>query len=268
MTTNHFRQRNFLGFRVDDWIEPELLTYMENAIINRKPINIWGISVPIISLVRKYPQVVDFSKQFDIVVPDGAGIPLIIRFFRQRVRKHIGLPYVAKSMIELAAQKGYRLMILGGTPEINRDASERLQRRYPALKLCPGLHGYYQQKDEMEVVQYIKESRPDILLVGMSTPKKELFLLKWTNFMQVPVCIACGGYIDILAGKTNLPPKFIENMALSWFWRFMQEPKRLFSNIFINELLFIFYILPRAMMHRFGYTGKFPHISFLIKNKH
>lgn len=267
-TLPKIRQCNILGFRVEDWIMPELIAHLEQAIRLRIPTNVWGISIPVISMFRKYPEAIEYSNKFDVVVPDGAGIPIITHFFNQRLRTHLGLPHVAQTMIDMAALNGYRLMILGGTPDVNNSANENLRCKYPNLNICPGLHGYYHENEEFSIAQKIKDAHPDILLVGMSMPKKERFLLQWTNFMQVPVCIACGGYIDILAGKTNLPPKFIENMALSWFWRFMQEPKRLFSNIFINELLFIFYILPRAMMHRFGYAGKFPHISFLIKIKH
>jgi N-acetylglucosaminyldiphosphoundecaprenol N-acetyl-beta-D-mannosaminyltransferase len=223
---------------------PELVEVLDYAIVNRIPVHVWGISIPMLSLVRRFPEIVDFSQQFDIVVPDGAGVHVFGRFFGQSIRAHVGLPYVAQKMIKLAASKGYRLLILGATPEVNAEAGRRLLGQYPSLQLCPGIDGYYPPESEAEVALRIRNMKPDILLVGMSLPKKELFLLRWKDFMQVPVGVACGGYLDVLAGKTSLAPKIMERLALSWLWRFIQEPKRLFSNILVSQLLFLFYVLP------------------------
>lgn len=119
-------------------------------------------------------------------------------------------------MIKLAAAKGYRLLLFGATPEVNAEAGRRLVEEYPTLKLCPGIDGYYPEAAEPEIAQRIKEMRPDIVLAGMSLPNKEPFVLKWKDYMLVPVNIACGGYLDILAGKTTLAPKSIERLDLSW----------------------------------------------------
>lgn len=250
------RQRDLLGLRVEDWTMPELVEFLDQAIVHRTPVHVWGISIPMLPLVRKFPEIVDFSQQFDVVVPDGAGIHFFGRFFGQRIRSHVGLPYVAQEMIKLATRKGYRLMILGALPEINAKAGRLLVERYPSLQLCPGVDGYYPPESEAEVAYRIRDMKPDILLVGMSLPKKEKFLLCWKEVMQVPVSVACGGYIDVLAGKTKLAPKIVERLALSWLWRFIQEPKRLFSNILVSQLLFLLYILPLAMIYRVVAPGR------------
>jgi len=258
------RRRDLLGVRVDDWTMPELVEVLDYAIVNRIPVHVWGISIPMLSLVRKFPEIVDFSQQFDIVVPDGAGMHFFARFFGQRIRAHVGLPYVAHEMIELAARKGYKLLLLGATPEVNAEAGRRLLAQYPALNLCPGIDGYYRPEAEADVAQRVRDMKPDIVLVGMSLPKKELFLLRWKDFMQVPVGVACGGYLDVLAGKTSLAPKIVERLALSWLWRFVQEPKRLFSNILVSQLLFLFYIFPVAMISRIRAPDRSIHVYDLF----
>jgi N-acetylglucosaminyldiphosphoundecaprenol N-acetyl-beta-D-mannosaminyltransferase len=106
---------------------------------------------------------------------------------------------------------------------------------------------------------------PDILLVGMPLPKKELFLLRWKEFMQVPVSVACGGYLDVLAGKTSLAPKVLERLAMSWLWRFVQEPRRLCSNILISQLLLLFYVFPVAMLSRVVAPSRPIHVYDLFR---
>ena len=259
------RQRDFLGLRIEDWIMPELVEFLDQAIVHHTPVHVWGISVPLLSLVRKYPEIVNFNQQFDIVVADGAGIPFFGRILGQRIRTHVGLSHVAQEMIELAARKGYRLLVLGATPEVNAEVGRRLLIKYPTLKLCPGIDGYYPPGLEGKVAQRVKDLKPDILLVGMSLPKKELFLLRWKEFMQVPVGIACGGYLDVLAGKTTLAPKVLEQIGMSWLWRFIQEPQRMFSYILLSEFLFVFYIFPLAMINRVVAPGRPFHIHNLFR---
>ena len=244
------RQRNLLGLRVEDWTMAELVGALDGSVVRRQPVHVWGISVPFFGMVRRFPQIVEFSQQFDVVIPDGAGIAPIGRLLGVPIRAHVGLPQLASAMIELAVQRGYRLLLLGATPAVNAEAGRRLLLQYPDLDLCPGIDGYYPPEAEEAVARQIHDLKPDVLLVGMSLPKKENFLLRWKDAMQVPVAIACGGYLDVLAGKTTLAPKLIERLAFSWLWRFIQEPRRFFSRILVNELLFVFYILPVALFQR------------------
>lgn len=262
------RRRNLLGLRVDDWTMSELIEYLDQCIISRTPVNLWGISVPLFAMVRNAPEIVDFAKKFDIVVADGAGIPIFSRFMGQHIREHVGLPYVAEGLIDLAARKGYSVLLLGATKEVNMEAGRRLLEKYPSLKLYPGIDGYYPAAEEAEIATRIKNLQPDILLVGMSFPKKEKFLLMWKDFLKVPVGIACGGYIDVLAGKTSLAPKVIERLAMSWFWRFILEPRRLFSNIFLGVLLFIFYIFPASLLSQIFLPNRDLHVFDLFPGAH
>lgn len=248
MTPSTSRQRNLLGLRVEDWTMPELVATLDAAVVQRSPVHVWGINVPMFGQARNSPQIVDYTHQFDFVVADGAGIPLYGRLMGQQLRAHVGLPYVSSAMIKLAAEKGYRLLLFGATPEVNAAARQQIQEQYPSVKLCPGIDGYYPPEAEADVARRIRDLQPDILLVGMTFPKKEQFLLRWKDFMQVPVSVACGGYFDVLAGKTSLAPKLIERMAMSWLWRFMLEPRRLFSRIFLNNLLFLLYVLPVTLV--------------------
>jgi N-acetylglucosaminyldiphosphoundecaprenol N-acetyl-beta-D-mannosaminyltransferase len=244
------RQRNLLGLRVEDWTMHELVEVLSSAIVNRTPVHVWGISVSQLSLVRKHPEIVDFTHQFDIVTADGAGVPILGRLMGQKIRAHIGLPYVSQEMIELAATNRYRLLLFGATPDVNARVRARLREQYATIDLCPGIDGYYPPEAEAGIAERIRDLKPDILLVGMSFPKKEHFLLRWKDHIQVPVSVCCGGYFDVLAGKTHLAPKVIERMAMSWLWRFIQEPRRLFYGTFASGLIFIFYVFPIAMISR------------------
>jgi N-acetylglucosaminyldiphosphoundecaprenol N-acetyl-beta-D-mannosaminyltransferase len=244
------RQRNLLGLRVEDWTLAELVEALEQAVIHHIPVHVWGINIPLFAMVRSVPELIDFSHQFDVVIADGAGIPIFGFIMRQHIRAHVATPHLADEIIKLSAQKGYRILLFGATPEMNSIANRNLIQKYPQIKLCQGIDGYYLPESEADIAKQIRDLKPDILLVGMAVPKKEKFLLKWKDYMNVPVGIACGGYIDVLAGKTNLAPKIIERLAMSWLWRFLQEPKRLFSKMFVGGLLFIFYIFPVAFVNR------------------
>ena len=261
------RQRNILGLRVEDWTMAELVETLNSAIESHTPITVWGIALSLFSQVRKFPEIINFTQQFDSVTADGASIPWFGRILSQNIREHIGISYLAEEMIALADRKGYKILIFGATHEINAEAGRRILDKYPSLKLCKGIDGYYNADSEAEIAQHIRDSKPDILLVGMSFPKKELFLLRWKEFIQVPVSIACGGYIDVLSGKTSLAPNIITKLSMSWLWRLMQEPKRLFLKNIVNVSLFLFYIFPITIIRRLITPDKQLHILHFFSNK-
>lgn len=261
------RQRNLLGLRVEDWKMIELVDVLDRAVRERQSLHVWGICVVQFALVKEYPEIVDFSQRFDIMTADGAGIPFFGRLMGQKIREHVGLPYVSEEMIRLAARKGYRLLLFGATPEVNAEAARRLKRQYPALRLLPGIHGYYEPEQEREIAEKIRRLKPDILLVGITFPKKERFVLKWKEYLGVPVSVACGGYFDVLAGKTTLAPKWVERLAMSWFWRFVQEPKRLFKRMLVNPLIFLLYIFPVSFFAQFWASPGWLHIDHLMNVK-
>ncbi len=99
-------------------------------------------------------------------------------------------------------------------------------------------------------MQAISEAKPDILLVAMGSPRKELFLRKYVHTMQVPFAMGVGGSFDVLAGKTRRAPLWVQRAGLEWLWRVAQEPGRFWSRYFVDGVVFPVLILKEIFARR------------------
>ena len=106
-------------------------------------------------------------------------------------------------------------------------AVARLGERYPALTIAGFHHGYFADEDSEEVCEAVRAARPHILLVAMSSPRKEYWLAAHAAELGVPFSMGVGGSIDVVAGLTKRAPEAMQRLGLEWFYRFLQEPLRL-----------------------------------------
>ena len=103
-------------------------------------------------------------------------------------------------------------------------------------------HGYFNFDDDREIVERIRKSRPDVLFVAMSTPLKEFFISRNLKNMNVPVSIGVGGSVDVASGYCRLAPLWVTRMGLEWFYRLVQEPRRLWKRYLITNPVFIWLV--------------------------
>jgi N-acetylglucosaminyldiphosphoundecaprenol N-acetyl-beta-D-mannosaminyltransferase len=108
--------------------------------------------------------------------------------------------------------------------------------RYPGARVVGHHDGYY--TDEEAVAAEIASCRPDMLFLGMTSPKKEKFLERYQPTMGVPVTHGVGGSFDILAGVTKRAPESWQRMGMEWAYRLVQEPGRMWKRYLRTNVLF------------------------------
>ena len=100
----------------------------------------------------------------------------------------------------------------------------RLQSRFPGLQVAGTHDGYFSREEEKELVARIKKEKPDLLFVGMGSPKQEEFVSRYRKELEVPVCMGVGGSFDVLSGKKKRAPRFLQQLGLEWSFRLFTEP--------------------------------------------
>jgi len=136
------------------------------------------------------------------------------------------------------AARGYRVYCLGATEEVSKLITERIARDYPGIVLAGRHHGYFNDAAEPQIVEAIRASNADILFVAMSPPKKEIFLARWFDRLDVPVCHGVGGAFDVFAGKTKRAPARWQKLGLEWLYRVVQEPRRMWKRYLVTNAVF------------------------------
>lgn len=164
----------------------------------------------------------------DLNLPDGIGVLLAARLLGERMVERVSGVDMAARVVALAARRGERIYLLGGEKGVAEEAAKRLVARLPGLFVCGVCDGYFSVSEEREVLLKIRAARPDILLVCLGSPKQEIFIDRYREWLpDVRLFMALGGTLDVWAGKTRRAPCFVQNVGLEWLWRMLNEPRRL-----------------------------------------
>lgn len=248
-TIGEFQRHELFGVPYNAVSLKGLLHHIEDCIRHRRPQKYLELSAPFLSAIRKDPKFFQEINQFDFILPGGFGIILALKLLKLPVHDRVPAPQLADALIALSHQKGYRLYLLGATEEVNVKVVERVRREFPNAIIVGRHHGYFLDGEEQGIADLIRDSKADIVLVATPSPKKEKFINRWSCHTGAPVMLACGGYFDTVAGKTMRAPRWINRFGMEWFFRLIQEPRRLWRRILIGEFHFMVWLL-KAMLFK------------------
>ncbi len=185
-------------------------------------------------LDRSFRDIVNDSA---MVVADGMPLVWASRRTGSPLPGRIAGVDLAVECARLAADHGYRMFLLGAAPGVAAAAADVLRSQFPGLAVA-GTHAPSALDDEAdaETIRIIKAASPDILLVAFGAPKQEKWISKYKDVLQVPVLMGVGGSFDILSGRVNRAPGWMQQSGMEWFFRFLEEPGRLWRRYFLNDL--------------------------------
>ena len=184
-----------------------------------------------------------------LVVPDGMPILWSARLMGTPLKERVcGIDLVPR-LAELSARRGYSIYFLGASEKSSQRAAEILEQRYPGLRIAGRYSPPVRPLEKMnheEILERIERARPDILLVAFGNPKQEKWLSMHRDRLKVPVSIGIGGSLDMIAGKLNRAPRWMQKTGMEWIYRAAQEPRRLVGR-YITDALTLGRYLPQQM---------------------
>ena len=186
-----------------------------------------AVNVAKIVALRDDPRLRAIVERCDLVSVDGQPLVWTSRLLGDPLPERVAGIDLMFRLLELAERRDYRVFVLGAKEDVLESAVARLTERYPRLTLAGFHHGYFADEESAEICAVVRASRPHILLVAMSSPRKEYWLAEHTADLGVPFSMGVGGSIDVVAGLTKRAPALMQRLGLEWFYRFLQEPLRL-----------------------------------------
>lgn len=227
-------RREFLGVGMNDVTMAEAVELSLAAIDERVPIQVHQINVHNLLEARRNPELRSIYDAAELVGVDGKGIWFGAQLLGEPFRGTITGVALMEHLIEAANTRGDAVYFLGATEAVVTLAVGRIKERYPDLRVAGLHHGYWTQADETALVESIRASKADILFVGMSTPIKERFLSRYYRALEIPVCVSVGGSFDVFAGVTKRAPLWMQTVGLEWFFRLVQEPRRMWRRYLLG----------------------------------
>ncbi|MBT9819332.1 WecB/TagA/CpsF family glycosyltransferase [Clostridium sp. MCC328] len=176
----------------------------------------------------------------DLILTDGQIVVKLSRYLGNPIKERVCMTDFVWDVFDLAIKKDYRVFLFGGKEDVLFKATENIKKRLPELNIVDSYSPPFgfEKNEEMleEANRRIKASDADILIVFLGCPKQEKFIYQNKDKYQVPISITMGGCVDFIAGKVKRAPLWMQNIGLEWFYRFLQEPKRMFRRYFVDDI--------------------------------
>ncbi|MGG5357914.1 MULTISPECIES: WecB/TagA/CpsF family glycosyltransferase [unclassified Enterococcus] len=229
-------RHSILNTAIDSFTLNETLDKITENIDKKRSVYQVSINANKINLMEENAKLKAIINNADFVNADGMSIIWAAKILHIPIKERITGVDLFYRLLEISEQKNYRIYFLGATQKSLEEMVARLKNDHPTLEIAGYQNGYY--LDEKKVVADIKEARPDILFLGFSSPKKEIWIENYKEELQIPFIMGVGGSFDIYSGKTKRAPRWIQKIGMEWFYRFIQEPIRMFDRYIIGNARF------------------------------
>ncbi|KFC63132.1 WecB/TagA/CpsF family glycosyltransferase [Massilia sp. LC238] len=240
-----------MGCQVDNLTMEETLGKVEGFIQSGLPHQHVVVNVDKLVKASRDPELRQIINDCALVNVDGMPVVWASRLLGKPLKERVAGVDLFEALMRRAGEKGWRVFLLGAREEVVSKVAETYTRKYPALKLAGYRNGYWKgEEEERAVAEQIRLSNADLLFVAISSPKKEQFLGKYQAHMRIPFAMGVGGTFDVAIGKVKRAPLWMQKSGLEWFYRFLQEPRRMFRRYFIEDMAFIGLFCKEALKGR------------------
>lgn len=232
----------FMNTFIDNVTMDEAIQHIEFCIKNK---TIGQVITPNVDQIVRIEWDEYFRKICDsceLLLVDGHPLLWTAKFYGRPFKEKICGSDLVPKLCEISAQKGYSVFLLGAAPGVAQTAADNLQKLYPDLRVA-GVYsppiGFEKDKNELDKINDIlRKSKADLLFVGMGVPKQDIFIYENKEKYEIPMSFSIGGTIDFIAGVQKRAPMWIRRIGFEWFYRLINDPKRMFKRYVIDDSAF------------------------------
>jgi N-acetylglucosaminyldiphosphoundecaprenol N-acetyl-beta-D-mannosaminyltransferase len=207
------------------------------------------VNIAVLMMMRADRRLQQFVDRSAFVVADGQPLVWASRLFAAPLPERVPGVDLVDAICEHAAVEGLGVYLLGARRHIVETVGVRLVEKYPGLRICGAMDGYFSPQEGILRARAVADSGAQILFVGMGVPRQEYFLEDHWDELGVNFATAVGGTFDVLAGLRVRAPGWVQRIGMEWFFRLAQEPRRLFVRYLTTNTQFL-YLLCRSLLLR------------------
>lgn len=248
-------RRDLLGVRVDALLMMQAISRCTEAVEHGRYLSVGMLNAAKVVAMRKDDLLRRAVCGCGMVLADGQSVVWASRLLGAPLPERVAGIDLFVALLGEASRRGYRVYFLGARPDVLDRMLAEVGRRYPDLIVAGARDGYFGAGEEPDVADAIRLAGPDLLFVGMSSPRKELFGARWGERTGAAVVHGVGGSFDILAGLTRRAPLWWQRHGLEWLYRVAQEPVRLGGRYLTTNAAFMTLVAREAVSRRLRHRG-------------
>ena len=237
-------KQNFFNIPIDALTMSQTLEKVENAITLNKQIHHTVVNAGKVVMMQTDKELEKSVIDADIINADGQAIVWAANLLGYKLPERVSGIDLMEELVKRSFKNGYKCFFFGATEEVVTKLVNIYAMQYSEDIIAGYRNGYFDKEEEEGIALQITESGANILFVAITSPKKEIFLNTYKKQLQnVNFIMGVGGSFDVSAGKVRRAPLWMQNIGLEWFYRFLQEPKRMWKRYLVGNTKFIYLVL-------------------------
>ena len=219
---------NVLGVGISAINLPQAVAAVDDALRHRRKGYICVTGVHGVMEAQKSPELKTIHNESFLTTPDGMPMVWMGRF---RGARHMGRVYgpdLMHDVLQISAQRGYKHFFYGGADGVAEELSRVIVQKFPGLQVV----GTYQPPfrplnadEDHELLQQVAQCRPDMMWVGISTPKQERFMAEYLPRLDVTLMAGVGAAFNFHCGRVRQAPRWVQRSGFEWLYRCIHEPR-------------------------------------------
>jgi len=237
---------NILGVGISAITMQTALAVIDGWIARREPHYVCVATVHGVMECQRDPALRRIYNRSGLTTPDGMPLVWLSRLSGFPSVERVYGPDLLLALCEHGLDRGYRHFFYGGEPGVAEALAARLRARFPGLQIVGTYTPPFRPltpAEDAAVVATINAAGPDIVWVGLSTPKQDRWMAEHVGRLTAPVLIGVGAAFDFHSGRKRQAPRWMQRSGLEWLFRLSQEPRRLWRRYLIYNPLFVALVL-------------------------
>lgn len=234
-----FTKETLFDVQIDAVTMEEMIEIINEKIQSQEPTHILGINADKINTLQKDESLQQVVQKAEIIHADGVSILFAASILKKHIPERIAGIDLMQQLLDLAQVQQYCVYFLGAKEETIRKMAKNLLNKWPDLSIAGMRNGYFSEEEWEVIAEEIKTSHPQLVFVGITSPKKEYLIDYFMSQGINAVFMGVGGSFDVLADEVKRAPLWVQNCHLEWCFRMIQEPRRLFKRYMVGNIQFL-----------------------------
>ena len=237
---------DLLNFKVDPLSKEQAVEHIFACLESRCKVHVVYINALKVYQIDKNPKLKKAIDEAELALADGVPIVWVSRLFKKAVPERVNGTDLFERLLADCETRAKSVYFLGARQDVLQKMVDVLRAKHPSLRIAGYRNGYFKDREDELIIQDINASNADILFLGFSSPKKEIWANRYKDNILCPVIKGVGGSFDVVAGEVRRAPRWMQEVGLEWFYRVLMEPNRMLvrylkSNSYFLRLVFKYY---------------------------
>jgi N-acetylglucosaminyldiphosphoundecaprenol N-acetyl-beta-D-mannosaminyltransferase len=228
---------------VDNYTMDETIGIIDQSIKEKKKLNHVVVNAAKVVSLQKDLKLRQSVNECDLINADGQAVVWASKILKKPLKERVAGIDIMEQLVKLAYDENYKIFFFGAKEQVVKKVVDTYKDKYNSNIIAGYRNGYFDASEESDIAEEISRSKADILFVAISSPTKENFLYNNRELLKdVSFTMGVGGSFDVVSGLVKRAPLWMQKSGLEWFYRFLQEPGRMWKRYLTTNSKFIYLV--------------------------